>query len=143
MEIKELLTDGGISLVVLMTLVQITPIKLNPWSWLAKTIGKAINADITEKLEAHITMDDRRTADGHRARILHFNNTLLRDIPHTKEEFVEVMAEIDAYEAYCREHPEYPNNRARIAIETITETYKDCLKNHKFLQEVVTHENQG
>lgn len=138
MEIKELLTDGGISLVVLMTLVQIAPIKFNPWSWLAKTIGKAINADITEKLEAHITMDDRRTADAHRARILHFNNELLRNIPHTKEEFIEVLAEIDSYEGYCREHPEYPNNRARLAIENIDETYKERLKKHDFLQEVAS-----
>lgn len=90
MEIKELLTDGGITLLVILTLVQIAPIKIDPWSWLAKTIGKFINADITAKLDAHIAMDDKRTADAHRARILHFNNELLRDIPHTKEEFIEV-----------------------------------------------------
>lgn len=135
MEIKELLADGGITLVVLMTIIQISPIKVDPWSWLAKTIGKYINADITAKLEAHITMDDRRTADAHRARVLHFNNELLRNIPHTKEEFIEVLAEIDAYEEYCREHPDYPNNRARLAIENIKEVYKERLKKHDFLQE--------
>lgn len=143
MEIKELLTDGGISLVVLLTLIQISPIKIDPWSWLAKNFGKFINADITAKLEAHIAVDDRRTADAHRVRILRFNNELLRDIDHTKEEFHEVLAEIDAYEEYCREHPEYSNNRARLAIETIEETYKYCLKNHKFLEEVVRHDTQG
>ena len=135
MSVKEILFDGGGVLVLLMTLVQIAPVKVNPWSWLARTIGKAINAEITEKLEAHITMDDRRTADAHRARILHFNNELLRDIPHTKEEFIEILAEIDAYEEYCREHPEYPNNRARLAIENIKEVYKERLKRHDFLQE--------
>lgn len=133
MELKELFTDGGISLVILLTVVQIAPIKINPWSWIARRIGKAINADITAKLEAHITMDDRRTADSHRARILHFNNELMRDIPHTKEGFIEVLAEIDAYEAYCRDHPDYPNNRAVLAIENIRENYKGHLKNRDFL----------
>lgn len=135
MSVKEIFLGGGGVLLLLMTLVQIVPVKVDPWSWLAKTVGKAINADITTKLEAHITMDDKRTADAHRARILHFNNELLRDIPHTKEEFIEVLAEIDAYEGYCREHPDYPNNRAVLAIENIRETYKERLRKHDFLQE--------
>ncbi|MEY8230234.1 hypothetical protein AALA82_01245 [Oscillospiraceae bacterium 50-16] len=142
MSVQAILVDGGGLLLVLMTLVQIAPVKVNPWSWLAKMVGKAVNADvskelgaISKKLDDHVTMDDRRTADGHRARILHFNNELLRDIDHTKEEFIEVLAEIDAYELYCREHPEYPNNRAVLAIENIQEVYKERLKKHDFLQE--------
>ena len=94
-------------LVILMTLVQISPAKIDPWSWLAKAIGKAINADISSrlseieaKLDNHIETDDRRTADNRRAQILHFNNELLRPIYHTKEEFVEVLAKIDEYERY-------------------------------------------
>lgn len=134
MTIQEIVRGGGGLLLVLMTLVQIAPVKLNPWSWLARAIGRAINAEVIKKLDDHITMDDRRTADGHRARILHFNNELLRDIGHTQEEFFEVLAEIDAYEDYCREHPEYPNNRAVLAIGNIQEVYKERLKKHDFLQ---------
>ena len=134
MNVQELLAGGGGLLLVLMTLMQIAPVKINPWSWLARAIGRAVNAEVIKKLDNHITMDDRRTADGHRARILHFNNELLRDIGHTQEEFFEVLAEIDAYEDYCREHPEYPNNRAVLAIENIQEVYKERLKKHDFLQ---------
>lgn len=142
MTIQELLAGGGSLLLLLMTLVQLAPVKINPRSALAKLIGSAINADVSkrlhdieQKLDAHVDMDDRRTADGHRARILHFNNELLRDIDHTREEFFEVLAEIDAYERYCDAHPEYPNNRAVLAIENIQEVYKDRLKKHDFLQE--------
>ena len=135
MTIQEIVRGRGGLLLVLMTLVQIAPVKVNPWSWLARTIGRAVNAEVIKKLDDHITMDDRRCADGHRTRILHFNNELLRDIDHTKEEFTEVLAEIDAYEGYCREHPEYPNNRAVLAIENIQEVYKERLKRHDFLQE--------
>lgn len=140
--IQQILGGGITAVVALMSVVQIAPIKINPWSWVARRLGRAINADmskelaeIKKKLDDHVTQDDRRTADSHRAKILHFNNELLREINHTKEEFVEVLAEIDAYEEFCREHPEYPNNRAVLAIENIRENYKERLKKHDFLQE--------
>lgn len=140
MDLKEIFMGGGGALVVLLTLVQIAPVKVNPWSAIAKAVGKAVNADVTKelceikkKLNDHVTMDDRRTADGHRTRILHFNNELLRSIDHTEEEFNEVLAEIDAYEEYCEEHPEYPNNRAVLAIENIRSNYKERLQKHDFL----------
>ena len=40
----------------------------------------------------------------HRMRILQFTNELLRSIPHTREDLIEILLEIDKYEAYCREH---------------------------------------
>ena len=136
MSVQEILTGGGGLLLVLMTLIQVATVKINPWSWLVKAIGKAMGIEaIEKKLDAHIDMDDRRTADGHRARILHFNNELLRNIGHTKEEFIEALTEIDAYEKYCDKHPEYPNNRAVLAIENIREVYKERLKKHDFLRE--------
>lgn len=142
LQILQVMGGGGGLLIALMTLVQFAPVKINPWSWLAKTVKKALYSDISQrlaeiesKLDGHIDMDDRRTADSRRAQILHFNNELLRPIRHTKEEFVEVLAKIDEYERYCEEHPEYPNNRAILAIENIREVYKERLKKRDFLQE--------
>ena len=90
MSLKEMLLGGGGLLIVLLTMVEIAPIKFNPWSALAKGIGRAINAEMLNELKAvkseladHIRKDDERNADEHRARILRFNNELLRDIPHT------------------------------------------------------------
>ncbi|MEI3298104.1 hypothetical protein [Dysosmobacter welbionis] len=150
MTIKELLLGGGGLLLILMTLVQIAPIKINPWSTLAKAIGKAVNADVTsrlaeieEKLDGHIKTDDRRTADNLRAQILHFNNELLRPIYHTKEEFIEVLAKIDEYDRYCERNPDYPNNRAVLAIENIREVYMERLKKRDFLQESTPKEEPG
>lgn len=140
LNIQELLAGGGGLLLILMTLVQIAPVKVNPWSALAKAIGKAINADIShrldsieKKLDGHISTDDRREADHARAQILHFNNELLRPINHTKEEFVEVLLQIDNYERYCDKHEEYSNNRCVLAIENIREVYKERLKKKDFL----------
>ena len=140
MSVLELFAGGGGLVLAAMTVIQITPVKLDPWSWLAKAIGKAINADVLAKLgevekrlDKHITVDDQRATDGNRTRILHFNNELVRNLKHTKEEFVEILAEIDAYEEYCRSHPEYPNNRAVIAIDNVRDVYKERLKKNDFL----------
>ena len=125
MSLKEIFLGGGGLLVVL----------------LAKAIGRAVNADVLRELKSvkddlsdHIRMDDERNADEHRARILRFNNELLRDIPHTKEEFIDVLADIDFYERYCRDHENYKNNRAVHAIANISRVYEDRLREHDFLK---------
>ena len=141
MSLKEIFLGGGGLLVVLLTLVEFAPIKINPWSALAKAIGRAVNADVLRELKSvkddlsdYIRMDDERNADEHRARILRFNNELLRDIPHTKEEFIDVLADIDFYERYCRDHENYKNNRAVHAIANISRVYDDRLREHDFLK---------
>ncbi len=140
MTIHEWLVGGGGLLAVLLTLVQIAPVKINPWSAIAKAIGKAINADVlreldtvTQKLDTHIRVDDERNADSYRTRILQFNNELLREIQHTREDFIEILAVIDDYESYCRDHKEYKNNRAVCAIENIKRVYMERLQKHDFL----------
>ena len=140
MNIHEWIIGGGGLLAVLLTLVQIAPVKINPWSAIAKAIGKAINADVlreldtvTQKLDTHIRVDDERNADSYRTRILQFNNELLREIMHTREDFIEILAVIDDYESYCRDHKEYKNNRAVCAIENIKRVYMERLQKHDFL----------
>lgn len=50
MTAAEVLTGGGIVLVA-MTLIQISPIKLDPWSAIARAVGRAINKDVIDKLD--------------------------------------------------------------------------------------------
>ncbi len=143
MTLSEFLLSGGGLLFALLSLVEVAPVKWNPWSALAKALGRAVNADLLRELSAtkaaleeHIRLDDERNADGHRAKILAFNTELLRGIDHTREDFIEVLAEIDQYESYCRAHPDYKNNRARHAVANIGRVYDDRLAKHDFLGEM-------
>ena len=147
MNIKDIILSGGGGMILLLSIVEISPIKFNPWSSLAKWIGRAINADVIksletvkasqtearERLETHIVTDEKREADHCRTRILHFNNEILREIPHTKEEFVEVLKDIDDYERYCKSHEDYANGRAVHAIANIGRVYDERLEKHDFL----------
>lgn len=136
-------------LVALLSLVEVSPIKINPWSGLAKWLGRAINGEVLSTMQAiqtaqkaqanalaaHIKADDERNADTLRMRILHFNNDLLRGDRHTREDFIEILAVIDAYEQYCKNHPNYRNNRASHAIANIGRVYDERLKLRDFLGE--------
>lgn len=140
MSLQEILLSGGLGGVVLLSLIQIAPVKINPWSAVGKAIGRAINGDVLKEvrdtraeLDKHIKLDNERNADLHRARILQFNNELLRDIPHTREDFIDILEEIDCYESYCKNHQEYKNNRAVHAIANIERVYDERLKKHDFL----------
>lgn len=77
MSIKEILLNGGGLLAILLTVVQIAPIKINPWSAIARLLGKSINADVLKELDdvkgdvketrqtldEHIRMDAERYAE--------------------------------------------------------------------------------
>ena len=146
MSLREIFAISGGGFVVLLTLIQIAPIKINPWSWIAQRLGRAFNADVLNeldelkkeqegtrsKLEDHIKTDAENRADERRANILRFNNELVREIPHTREEFLEILTDIDVYERFCRDHPDYKNNRAVHAIANIGRVYDERLKKHDF-----------
>ena len=138
--IKQIFIYGGGTLVLLMTVVQITPIKINPWSWLGMIIGRAINGEVLEKVEMlsqdvkrNKEDDDEQWASLSRSHILRFGDELLHGVSHSKEHFDQILLDISKYEAYCEDHPEYLNNIANATIEHIKHTYQKCLEDNKFL----------
>lgn len=142
MDLNQLLLQGGLGLAAVLTLVQISPIKLDPWTALGKALGRALNGDVLKevgetksKLETHILVDDQRAADQHRVRILTFNTELLRGQRHTREDFIDILCEVDAYESYCKAHPEYKNSRCVHAVANIGRVYDELLRTGDFLAE--------
>lgn len=152
LSINDILGGGGL-VVVLLALIEISPIKINPWTALkgllqkmARAFGRAINGDVLARLDElqkeqsetrkaldqHIKTDDESKADEWRAYILRFNDELLQGLRHSEEGFIEALGYIDKYEDYCREHPDYPNSRAVHAIANIGRVYDDRLRKHDF-----------
>lgn len=138
--IKEIGLYGGGAILILMTLIQITPIKINPWSWLGRVIGRAINGEVIEKVDElskdvkkNKADDDEQWASLSRTHILRFGDELLHGVDHSKEHFDQILLDISKYEKYCEEHPEYLNNIANATIKQIKKTYQNCLENNKFL----------
>lgn len=154
MTLDEILLGGGLGAAAVLSLLEIAPIKVNPWRAIARGIGRALNGDVLDRLaqvqkaqqdtssalEAHIKDYDEYKADEHRAAILAFNTSLLRGEKHTQEDFFDAFRHIDLYEDYCRSHPGYKNNRAVHAIANIGRVYDERLKARDFLGGVTREE---
>lgn len=126
MSLLDIITNGGGALLVLLTLIQLAPIKVNPWSKIARGIGKALNAEVMDKLNEN----EATTA---RYRILRFDDEIRHKSRHTEEHFNQILEDIDAYERYCKDHPKFKNSKAVSAIENIGRTYEKCRQENSFL----------
>ena len=143
----ELLGWGSAAVVALSGVVEFSKIKINPWTWLARHVGRAINGEVLDKMDTlNERVDklsgkvdqcearqDERDAKTARTHILRFGDEVRIGISHSKESFDEVLADITAYESYCNAHPEFPNNRTRAAEAFIEEVYDKCLRDNSFL----------
>ncbi len=126
--------------VILIGAIKIPPLQINLWGWLGKLIGRALNEEVLSKVNnLTVELNDFKNQQEienvrqARQRILRFCDEILFNQRHSKEHFDEILEDIDLYEKYCREHKDYPNNKAVLAIRTIREIYEQCLKTHDFL----------
>lgn len=136
----EVIAAAIIALLAGTTLVQIAPIKLNPWTWIARAIGRAINGEVIEEvnqLKKEVQEIRKKNAEHNaeerRVRILRFGDEILHDVKHSKEHFDNILKDVSVYEQYCKDHPDFENGRTVLTIETIEETYKKCFDSHSFL----------
>lgn len=144
MTLKEILECGGGGILILLCLVQISPLKINPWSAIARAIGRAINADIIQRMDEQDRkignldkkIDDMREQEEEhnavecRTRILRFGDEIIRGVVHQKEHFEQVLRDITNYAQYCDEHPKFSNHNTTITTQVIEETYRKRFEMH-------------
>ncbi len=128
-----------ITLIGAITLIQVTPIKLNPWSAIAKAFRKLLMGTIESKLsaiEATVSkLESRMQEEGAlqaRTHILRFADELYDGKHHSKEYFDDILEDIDKYEKYCEAHKEFKNNKTVMSISLIKSTYRVLIEEHKF-----------
>ena len=130
-------------------IIEVTPIKLNPWSWIARKIGKAINHDVLNKIdclekknaELECGIENVKNAlaekDAKDARmaILRFGDDLIfyPDRKYSKDRFDEVAHIITEYDNYCKEHPEFPNHMTQTTSKLILNEYHRRMAEHDFM----------
>lgn len=95
-------------------------------------LSKKIDAVNNHLEEMKIKNDENRATDC-RYRILRFDDEIRHDERHTKEHFDQILEDITEYERYCDDHPEYSNNKAKMAIKNIKRIYEKCVNENTFL----------
>lgn len=151
--------------IVLAGMIKIPKLELNIWNWIGRAIGRSINKEAMQQVqdfsdeinervdtlskEFNTKIDELSDQVGElekreelervrraRQRILRFNDEILCGRKHSREHFDEILYDITKYEHYCNEHEEYENDKAVLAIESIREVYKQCMKTHDFLMPI-------
>lgn len=105
--LKDIFTNPTVIIFGAITLFEIVPIKINPWTTLFRWIGKAINGELKEQLSdlssdvSELKSDfEMKKAEDMRWEILEFANTCRIGNEHSKDEWRHVMNQVSEYEEY-------------------------------------------
>lgn len=157
LSIKDILLECGGVVGIVFTILQVSKIEINPWTWVAKTLGRALNEEVIDKVDSietqfneqvtslehqldDISHDvqnlrnvvDENEASNCRIRILRFGDEILHGVSHSKEHFDQVLVDITNYENFCKSHPDFKNNIADATIRRIKQVYDERLEENDF-----------
>lgn len=93
---------------------------------------------IQATLDAHIREDEDDKARNQRYRILRFYDEMCEHRDHSESHFEDILDDIDDYEKYCETHPQFKNNRGKVAMEYIKASYGKIKSGGGFL----THDDE-
>lgn len=147
-DLKEGVSIGGLFLVILLTLIQITPVKWNPWDSILTWLGKKLNAgvkkevdelkdslkEVEKKLDNHITESKVKDLKDTRRDILDFCSSSMNGQRHTQEQYRFVIKKCDEYELYV-EANKIKNGEITSAIKEIRRRYDRHIQQNDFLRE--------
>ncbi len=137
----------------ILSIIEVTPIKINPWSALFGWIGKKANKEVIDRLDKtdkridgvdgridgldkrldeHIVNSLETELKQRRMAILDFSSSLIRGMNYHKEKYDFMIAECDSYEKYCNEN-DIVNGVATASIAEIRRIYGERLRTGSFL----------
>ena len=151
--IEKRVPEGTVSTVlifilILGTVVEIVPVKIKPWSWIVKKIGKIANEDVLNRLgivEKDICdlkakneeQDEKRMerdAVIARREILRFGDSLSHGVVYSRDSYSQIMVDIDDYEEYCNTHPSFKNSMTKSATKKILSDFERRDTTNDFLK---------
>ena len=113
-------------------LVEVTPIKINPLSWLLKWIGSKVNGEMIkriEKLEANV---DTNEMDRIRWEVLDFANSCRNGRRHTQDEFEHIITLVKKYETLLEKLGK-ENGVFEMEYKYIVKLYEKCQQENDFI----------
>ena len=127
--IIENITAGGIVsvLIIIASLVEITPIKFSPLQW----IGKRLNAESLLRITKMEKKLDEHIAESYRNNILRVQDKLLRGELLTREEWEKALKNCEDYERYIKDN-DLSNDLVNEAMKYIHRKYQDALNTVSF-----------
>ena len=117
-------------LIILLSLIQISPLKLNPWDSILGWIGKKTSGEMREQ-QGELK---RQVCDlwitAHRQSILTFARECRANIDHDAEEWNHILSVADEYEVYCQKNT-VSNGVVKADTKYIRDLYQELSREHK------------
>lgn len=130
---------AALLVLILSFVIQITPIKINPWSFIFKKMGKLITGEACGKMDILISrVQDieqnvvENEKDRIRWEILDFANSCRNGRKHTKDEFQHILTLNTKYKRLL-EQTDDANGVFEVEIEYIKRIYAERLEKNDFL----------
>ena len=137
MEFMEKLTVGGLAgwtvmlLLILLSLVQISPVRLNPWDNIFAWLGGKLNGETRKQLTELQKQVTDLWISNHRQSILTFARECRSQIPHDSEEWANILNLCEEYEKYTEEN-RVTNGVVRENTRYIRDLYQELSRERKF-----------
>lgn len=118
------------ALILLFSLVQISPIKLNPWDNILGWIGRKTQGEMREQIKELQKQVTDLWINAHRQGILTFARECRADIDHDAEEWNHILSIADEYEVYCTKNT-VSNGVVKADTKYIRDLYQQLSREHR------------
>lgn len=114
---------GLIILIILLSLIQICPVKFNPWDHIFLWIGGKLNGKICKQVQD-------LWINTHRQTLLTFARECRAGVEHSADEWAYTLNIADEYEAFCEKH-HVTNGVVRADTRYLRDLYHELSRDHK------------
>jgi hypothetical protein len=118
---------GLAALVLLLSLIQISPLKLNPWDSIFAWMGKKLNGKALADLQKQVTA---MWVNSHRHHILTYARECRAGIEHSSDEWSNALVIADEYEVYCEKN-HIANGIVKADTLFIRNLYQELSREHR------------
>lgn len=137
-DVAQWISNGGVLLILVLMMIEITPTKINPVQWFGNRWNKGISErvdKINKKLDEHI-------AEDYRNNILNFQNKIIAGKKFPQEQWKKVISSCSDYTKYCDEN-DISNDVIDETIKFIKMEYQKCLADRDFVELISKNENKN
>ena len=135
-EVFQKLTAGELAgwavvlLIILFSLIQIAPVKLNPWDNIFGWLGGKLNGKTEKRLEKVEKQIRDMWINNHRQTILTFARECRDEVTHSPDEWTNVLNVAEEYEKYVTEN-HVTNGIITQDTEYIRRLYQEMSREHR------------
>lgn len=127
-------------LLALSAIIEVAPIKINPWSKALRWVGNVILSELRADFDAHATEmrtfkaeQEKKNANDMRWAIINFANSCRRGEQHSKDAWRHVLSQISEYEKYTEDH-NIINGVVDADSEYLHELFKERSRKNDFIK---------